>query len=63
MDVDTIATALLHDTLEDTFATPEELERLFGKEVLELVQGVTKISKLEFRSITSVKSLGIVTVQ
>ena len=50
MDVDTIATALLHDTLEDTFATPDELERLFGTEVLELVQGVTKISKLEFRS-------------
>ena len=50
MDVDTIATALLHDTLEDTFVSPEEIEELFGAEVLGLVQGVTKISKLEFRS-------------
>ena len=50
MDVDTIATALLHDTLEDTFVSPAEIEQLFGAEVLALVQGVTKISKLEFRS-------------
>ncbi|MEE2749786.1 MAG: bifunctional (p)ppGpp synthetase/guanosine-3',5'-bis(diphosphate) 3'-pyrophosphohydrolase [Myxococcota bacterium] len=50
MDVDTLATALLHDTLEDTFVTAEEIEQNFGAEVLGLVQGVTKISKLEFRS-------------
>ena len=50
MDVDTIATALLHDTLEDTFVSSEEIQQLFGEEVLGLVQGVTKISKLEFRS-------------
>ncbi len=50
MDVDTIATALLHDTLEDTLATPEELVSLFGKDVCALVDGVTKLSKLEYRS-------------
>ena len=50
MDVETIATALLHDTLEDTLATPEELEGLFGADVCSLVEGVTKLSKLEYRS-------------
>jgi GTP pyrophosphokinase len=50
MDVDTIATALLHDTLEDTFATSEEITELFGEQICALVDGVTKLSKLEYRS-------------
>ena len=50
MDVDTIATALLHDTIEDCLTTREEIETLFGPTVAELVSGVTKIGKLQFRS-------------
>ncbi len=50
MDVDTIATALLHDTIEDCLTTREELETLFGPTVAELVSGVTKIGKLQFKS-------------
>ena len=50
MDVDTIATALLHDTLEDTLITQAELAEQFGTEIAELVDGVTKIGKLQFRS-------------
>ena len=49
-DVVAIVAALLHDTLEDTVATPEELEREFGKDVVHLVDGVTKIGKITFRS-------------
>ena len=49
-DVTAILAALLHDTLEDTVATPEELEREFGKDVLHLVDGVTKIGKITFRN-------------
>jgi GTP pyrophosphokinase len=49
-DVYAIVAALLHDTLEDTLATPETLEQEFGKEVLRLVDGVTKIGKIRFRS-------------
>jgi GTP pyrophosphokinase len=49
-DVTTVVAGLLHDTLEDTVATPEELERLFGKDVVGLVEGVTKIGKITFRS-------------
>lgn len=49
-DVTTVAAGLLHDTLEDTVATAEELERLFGRDVLRLVEGVTKIGKITFRS-------------
>ena len=47
LDDETIATAILHDTIEDTVATPEEIERLFGKNVARLVDGVTKLSKIE----------------
>ncbi len=47
LDDATIVTALLHDTLEDTEATPAEIERLFGPEILRLVDGVTKLTKLE----------------
>ena len=49
-DVTAIVAALLHDTLEDTVATPAELEREFGKDVVHLVDGVTKIGKITFRS-------------
>ncbi|NOS80787.1 MAG: bifunctional (p)ppGpp synthetase/guanosine-3',5'-bis(diphosphate) 3'-pyrophosphohydrolase [Nitrospira sp.] len=49
-DVTSIVAALLHDTLEDTVATPVELEREFGKDVVHLVDGVTKIGKITFRS-------------
>jgi GTP pyrophosphokinase/guanosine-3',5'-bis(diphosphate) 3'-pyrophosphohydrolase len=47
MDTATIVTALLHDVIEDTEVTREEIERLFGEEVAELVEGVTKLSRLE----------------
>jgi GTP diphosphokinase / guanosine-3',5'-bis(diphosphate) 3'-diphosphatase len=47
LDDRTIVTALLHDTLEDTVTTPQEIERLFGSEILRLVDGVTKLSKIE----------------
>lgn len=49
-DVTTVVAGLLHDTLEDTVATPQELERAFGKDVVHLVDGVTKIGKITFRS-------------
>ena len=42
-DVTAIVAALLHDTLEDTLATPDELEKEFGKDIVRLVDGVTKI--------------------
>ncbi|MFM5907998.1 MAG: RelA/SpoT family protein [Novosphingobium sp.] len=47
LDQETIITALLHDTVEDTLATTEEIERLFGPEIARLVDGVTKLSKIE----------------
>jgi GTP pyrophosphokinase len=50
LDTATIATALLHDVIEDTLATREELEKLFGAEIGELVEGVTKLSKVEYSS-------------
>src|SRR5947199_8451489 len=50
LDDQTIATAILHDTIEDTLATPEEIRRLFGKDVARLVDGVTKLSKIEAQS-------------
>ena len=50
LDDETIATAILHDTVEDTVATPEEIERLFGPNVARLVDGVTKLSKIEAQS-------------
>ena len=47
LDADTIATALLHDVVEDTVATIDEIRELFGPKVAELVDGVTKLSKIE----------------
>jgi len=50
LDVQTVATGLLHDTLEDTLTTFEELENIFGSEIANLVDGVTKISKIHFKT-------------
>ena len=47
LDDATIATALLHDTIEDTEATREDIDRLFGPEIGKLVDGLTKIKKLD----------------
>ena len=45
MDETTLAAGLLHDTIEDTLSTPKEIQKLFGDEIFQLVDGVTKISK------------------
>ena len=50
LDDATIITALLHDTIEDTKSTYAEVERLFGNEVAELVDGVTKLTNLQLSS-------------
>ncbi len=49
-DTNTIISAFLHDILEDTDTKPEEIEEKFTKDVLVLVQGVTKLGKLQFKS-------------
>ena len=49
-DSSTLIAAFLHDVLEDTSVTPEELAAEFGQEILELVQGVTKLDKLQFHN-------------
>ncbi len=49
-DVTAIVAGLLHDTVEDTLATPDELEREFGNDIARLVDGVTKIGKIPFRN-------------
>ena len=46
MDADTICAGLLHDVVEDTDATPKDIEDRFGAEVAQMVDGVTKVSKL-----------------
>ena len=48
LDMDAILGALLHDCIEDTDASHEEIEHLFGKTVAELVEGVTKLTKANF---------------
>jgi GTP pyrophosphokinase len=50
LDAVTIAAGLLHDTVEDTLATVEQIEQLFGQEVAFLVEGLTKIARVEFTS-------------
>lgn len=50
LDSDTIATALLHDVVEDTVATVEQIDDLFGNKIAELVDGVTKLSKIELQA-------------
>src|SRR5262245_20641002 len=50
LDSPSIATGLLHDTVEDTLTTVEEIQQIFGKPIARLVDGVTKLSKISFSS-------------
>jgi GTP pyrophosphokinase len=50
LDADTVATGLLHDTLEDTQITIDELRAEFGDDVAEMVDGVSKLSRITFRT-------------
>tara|TARA_Y100000590_G_scaffold467008_1_gene644313 strand:- start:902 stop:2644 length:1743 start_codon:yes stop_codon:yes gene_type:complete len=59
LDSATIATGLLHDTIEDTNTTYKTVEKEFGKEVADLVEGVTKISELEGKVIDNSKAENI----
>ena len=56
LDSATIATGLLHDTIEDTQATYKTIEQEFGKEVADLVDGVSKISEFENQAISNSKA-------
>lgn len=49
LDTTSVITALLHDIIEDTDLTLEEIEKVFGSEVAKLVDGVTKLTKIEFQ--------------
>ena len=55
LDDETICAALLHDVVEDTCATLEEMESMFGKNVMELIDGVTKLGRIEYMSKEDVK--------
>ncbi len=50
LDVPSVVTGLLHDTVEDTLTTLEQIEEEFGEEIAQLVDGVTKISQINFTS-------------
>src|SRR5262249_16697589 len=50
LDEASICTGLLHDTVEDTEATKDEIEAVFGRDIGSLVDGVTKLSQIKFHS-------------
>ncbi len=50
LDAPTVAAAFLHDVIEDTPATPDDIKKNFGDEILTLVDGVTKLDKIRFQS-------------
>lgn len=51
LDVPSVASGLLHDTVEDTLTTIDQIEDLFGSEIATLVDGVTKIGQINFRTV------------
>ena len=51
LDSASIVTALLHDTIEDTAATLTDIQRLFGPDIARLVDGVTKLSRMELQNV------------
>jgi len=51
MDEDSICAALLHDCIEDTDVTNADIEKLFGKDVADIVEGVTKLSRVTYTSV------------
>jgi len=55
LDDETICAALLHDVVEDTCATLEEMESMFGRNIMELIDGVTKLGRIEYMSKEDVK--------
>lgn len=56
LDMPTLQAALLHDVVEDTGVSVEEIAELFGKQVGELVDGLTKLDKIEFQSATQAQA-------
>ena len=58
LDEKTIAAALLHDVIEDTGAEPAELRAEFGDEVAQLVEGVTKLTRITFQSREQADEIG-----
>lgn len=56
MDEETVVTGLLHDTIEDTVATREEIQELFGPDVAQMVDGVTKISRVVISDVADQKA-------
>lgn len=67
MDAQTIAAGFLHDTIEDAGIPPQTIEKEFGKEILFLVEGVTKLGKLKYRGlerhVESLRKLFVATAQ
>ena len=59
LDIDSLLTALLHDTVEDTAVTLESIEEAFGSTVCHLVDGVTKLTQIKFRHIHAKQSENI----
>ena len=55
LDDETICAALLHDVVEDTHATLEEMEAEFGRNIMALIDGVTKLGRIEYMSKEDVK--------
>lgn len=56
MDIDTVIAGLLHDVLEDTETTYEEIKENFGKDVADIVEGVTKLGKIHFKDVQTQKA-------
>ena len=59
LDAETLATAILHDVVEDTYVTLPDLQKEFGKEIAKLVAGVTKLEKISMYSAEQVQAENI----